>query len=306
MWVGSHLRIESWMAEILFYGFFILVLWQGRKVLGRERTSLFLWGSLLWTLTVENLMVLNGAYDYFAYADYYCAGGSLIGGFSGWACMVLFVPLSISLGWFIFSLPAFIIADRLLPRSNIWLKATVAAVMLVSLDLLMDPISVVNEWWRWTVPGYYLRGVSIGNYIGWFFMLFFFAAIYERTVIERGSFAWLRPLEKIFFRRSTSDLKKESNQGVGRIFYFRTVAFIPVMVITTILVATIPKQIGYNRYAPFHNVFPKKYDQLFPASAKPAGLGAVVLADDDPRRVKGPRCGTTPVGTPQSPAGEGR
>jgi len=294
------------MAEILFYSFFLLVLWQGRKILGRERTSLFLWGSLLWTLTVENMMVVNGAYDYFAYADYYCAGGSLIAGFSGWACMVLFVPLSISLGWFIFSLPAFIIADRLLPRSNIWLKATVAAVMLVSLDLLMDPISVVNEWWRWTVPGYYLRGVSVGNYIGWFFMLFFFAAVYERTVIERGSFAWLRPAEKLLFRRNTADLNKEDIRGVGRILYFRTAAFIPVMVITTLLVATVPKQIGFNRFAPFHNVFPKKFDQLYPASAKPAGLGPVVLADDDPRRVKGPRCTPGRSGTPLPVPQEGR
>lgn len=104
--LGSSLRIESWMFEIVLYLFFALILWSGRKVLGREKTSLFLWGSLLWTLTVENIMVIKGAYDYFAYADYYCWADKLIPGFSGWACMVLFVPLSISLGWFIFGLPA--------------------------------------------------------------------------------------------------------------------------------------------------------------------------------------------------------
>lgn len=290
MFIDGNLRLETWMFEILFYGFFLLVLWEGRKILGWQKTSLFLWGSLLWTLTVENLMVVNGAYDYFAYVDYYSAGGQAIKGFNGWACTVLFVPLSVSLGWFIFSLPSFIIADRLLPKGNIWVKAALAAVMLVSLDLLMDPISVVNEWWRWTVPGFYLRGVSIGNYIGWFFMLFFFAAIYERTVVERSSFAWLRPLEKIIFRRDTKNMVNDDLRKVGKVFYFRTAVFIPIMVITTVLFATIPKQIGYNRYAPFNNVFPKNYDQKFPASAKPAGVGSVVLNNDDIRKVKGPRC----------------
>ena len=304
MLIGNSFRVESWLVEIVFYLFFMLILWEGRKILGKEKTSLFLWGSLLWTLIVENVMVINGAYDYFAYADYYSAGGTLINGFSGWACMVLFVPLSISLGWFFLSLPAFIISDRLLPKSNLWLKATLAAVVLVSLDMLMDPISVVNEWWRWTVPGFYLRGVSIGNYIGWFFMLFYFAAIYERTVIERGSFAWLRPVEKLIFRRDTNNLLVDDLWKLRKVLYFRTIVFIPIMVITTLLFAAVPKQIGYNRYAPFNNVFPKKYDQQFPVSAKPVGLGPVIITNDDPRKVCGPRCAAEKSGTGKPIGGE--
>jgi hypothetical protein len=289
MLFGNNLRIESWMYDIIFMIFFLLVLWEGRKLLGREKTSLFLWGSLLWTFTVENLMVINGAYDYYAYANYYTVGGKLITGFSGWSCSVLFVPLSISVGWFLLSFPAFVISDRLLSNRNIWLKAAVAAVMLVSLDMLLDPISVVNEWWRWTVPGFYLRGVSIGNYIGWFFMLFYYAAIYERTVVEHGGFKWLRPLEKLIFRKNTLDMSGMDLWKVRRVLYFRTVVFIPIMLVTTLLFAAIPKEVGFNRFAPFNNLFPKSYDQQFPASARPAGAPSVVLPDNDVRKVKGPR-----------------
>ena len=289
MYFGSFLRIESWVFEIVLYLFFVMVLWAGRKILGREKTSLFLWGSLLWTLVVENVMVVIGTYDYFAYANYYCWADKFIPGFSGWAVMVFFVPLSISLGWFLFSLPAIIISERLLPKSNIWVKAAVAAIMLVSLDMLMDPISVVNEWWRWTAPSLYIRGVCIGNYIGWFFMLFFYAGVYERTVIERGSFTWLRPLEKLIFRRNTSDLSAADIRTIGKLLYFRTVIYIPVMVIVTLLFVQIPTP-GFNRYAPFNNVFPAKSDQQFPTSSKPAGLVPVSLSDQDIRKVKGPRC----------------
>ncbi len=304
MYIGSYLRIESWMFEIVLYLLFILVFWAGTKIIGREKTSLFLWGSLIWTLTVENAMVMIGAYDYFAYANYYCWAGTSIPGFSGWSCMVFLVPLSISIGWFIFGLSAFIISDRLLPRGNIWIKAVVASVMMVSLDMLMDPISVVNEWWRWTVAGFYFRGVSVGNYIGWFFMLFFFAGIYERSVIERGSFAWLRPIERLIFRRDTKDLADADSQTLKKIFYFRTVVFIPVMLFVTILASQPLKHIGFNRYAPFNSVFPTTYDQKYPESAKPAGLAPAVIPDGDPRKVKGPRCeigrGTT---VPVHPAG---
>ena len=289
MFIDGHLRIESWMFETMMVAFTFLFIWQGRKLLGREKTSIFLWGSLIYTGLVENLMVINGAYDYFAYANYYGTAGKVIPGFSGWAFMMLFVPVSVSLGWFVFSFPAFIMADRLLSGRNIWLKASVAAVMLVSLDMLLDPVAVVNEWWRWTVPGCYLRGVSVGNYIGWFFMLFYFAVVYERTVIERGGFGWLRPVERLIFRTDTAEMSNLDIRRVGHVLYFRAVVFIPIMIITTLTFAAIPKKIGFNRFAPFENVFPNNYDERFPASARPDGAEPVVLTQDDVRKITMPR-----------------
>ena len=290
MYIGPFLRVESWLFEIVLYLYFFLILWIGRKILGKEKTMLFFWGSIIWTMIVENIFVIRGAYDYFAYANYYCFGDKLIAGFNGWASTILFVPLSISLGWFTFGFPAFIMSDRLLPNGSIWVKAIIGSIIMVSLDMLMDPLSVVNEWWRWTVPGYYLKGVSTGNYVGWFFMLFFYAVVYERTVMEKGSFAWLRPLEKIVFRRDTENLSDADNGKLGRVLYFRAVLFVPIMVATVMLCSAPLKFIGFNRYAPFNSVFPSHWDEMYPASARPAGMPSVSIADSDMRKVNGPRC----------------
>ena len=290
MYFGPFIRFESWQFEIIGYSFFLFVLWAGRKILGKEKTSIFFWGSLIWTLAIENIAVVMGFYDYFAYANYYCWGGKLISGFSGWAAMVLFVPLSVGLGWFTLSLPAFIISDRLLHNRNIWIKASFAAIMLVSFDMLEDPLSVVNEWWRWTSPSYYYQGVTLANYTGWFLILFYYAGIYEHTVINRASFAWLRPLEKLIFRQPTGDLSGADMHRIGRIFYFRTVIFIPIMMLTSFVFAAPAEKLLGNRYAPFNNVFPSTFDQDYPTSRKPPGMDSVVITDNDVRKVKGPRC----------------
>ena len=68
----------------------------------------------LWTAVIENVAVILGAYDYFAYADYYTFGGKTIEGYGGWFSWALFVPLGICLGWFLLSLPALVFSIRLL------------------------------------------------------------------------------------------------------------------------------------------------------------------------------------------------
>jgi hypothetical protein len=185
------MKLDSWVLDVVLCVFFLLMLREGRLVLGKERTSIFLWGSILWTAIIENVMVILGGYDYFAYAGYYTFGGRTIDGYGGWFSWALYVPLAICLGWFLLSLPVLLMSIRIFgDRRSIWVKAAFAGLMLVSFDMLLDPISVVNEWWRWTSPGFYLRGVTLGNYIGWFFLLFFFGAIFERTVLQKGGFAW--------------------------------------------------------------------------------------------------------------------
>ena len=191
------MRYESWFFEGINFVFFFLIYWQSRKALGKERANIFLWGSIGWTGVIENIMVILGGYDYFGYANYYSFGGKVIEGYAGFAFWVFVVPLCICLGWFILSMPAFVTSVRLLgDKSNIWLKAAFAGVILVSLDMMIDPISVVNEWWRWTSPSFYLRGVPLSNYIGWFFLLFFFGALYERTVIQLKGIRWLSGLRR--------------------------------------------------------------------------------------------------------------
>ncbi len=256
------MKLDSWVLELVLYGFFLLMLREGRLVLGRERTSIFLWGSILWTGIIENAMVILGGYDYFAYADYYSFGGKLIDGYAGWVAWILVVPLAICIGWFLLSLPALIISLRILgDRRSIWLKAAFAGLMLVSFDMPLDPISVVNEWWRWTSPSYYLRGVTLGNYIGWFFLLFFFGAVFERTVLQKGGFRWLSGIERWVFRADTMDLSGMETRRIGKIFYFRLMAFLPLFFICCLVVAPAVLLAFGHSWGPFDSVFPNDFIQ---------------------------------------------
>jgi hypothetical protein len=251
------MHLESWVLELILTIFFFIMLWETRVVLGRERTSIFLWGSIIWTGIIENVMVMLGAYDYYAYANYYSFGGKLIEGYPGFVLYVAFVPLCICLGWFLLSMPALIFSMRLFgEKRSIWLKAGFAAAILVCFDMLLDPISVVNEWWRWTSPSFYLRGVPIGNYIGWFFLLFFFGAIYERTVLQLGGFRLLNLIEKPIFRMNTLDLTGIDYPKLARIFYFRVIVFLPIFYITCMIVATFVVVNFCNNWGPFDSVFP--------------------------------------------------
>jgi uncharacterized membrane protein len=250
------MRIESWVFEGVLFVFFLMILREGRISTGKRTTSIFLWGSLLWTGIIENLMVILGGYDYFAYANYYTFNGKLINGYAGWVSWILFVPLCICLGWFLLSFPALIISIRLLgEKTSIWIKAALAGAFLVSLDMLMDPISVVNEWWRWTSPGYYLRGVTVGNYIGWFFLLFFFGAIFERTVFQRSGFRGLSKIENRIFKTDTLDLAQIDMQTIANIFYFRLIVFLPVFYLACVGVSGIVAAYFTNNNGPFDSVF---------------------------------------------------
>jgi uncharacterized membrane protein len=249
------MRIESWQYDLVFLLIGYLMLVEGRKIYGRQEASIFLWGSLLWTGIIENINTMTGYYDYFAYANYYGWGGKLIDGYGGWVAWILFVPLAACIGWFLLSFPAFMISQQL-GRLNIWLKSAFAGAILVSFDIFFDPMAVVNEWWRWTGPGFHWHGVPIGNWIGWFFLLFFFGAVFERTVIERGGFRWLKGIERLLFRDDTLDLSRMNIYRVGRVFYFRLIAFLPAFLLCCFLITAVTTVLFNNRYGPFDNVFP--------------------------------------------------
>ena len=251
------MRIESWVLELFFLPLAYLVLRDARIVYGRERANIFLWGSILWTGIIENLAVMLAAYDYFAYANYYSVGGQLIKGYGGWVAWIVCVPLTICLGWFFLSFPALMASIRLLgEKRNIWLKAACAGLILVSYDVFFDPLAVVNEWWRWTTPALYIHGVPLSNWIGWFFILFFFGAVYERTVLQLKGFRWLSRIERLVFRTDTSDLSSMDTWRVGRVFYFRLVAFFPAFFMSCMTVTTIIGLNFTNNWGPFTSVFP--------------------------------------------------
>ncbi len=270
------MHIESWIFELLSLPVFLLVLYEARQIYGREITSIFLWGSILWTATIENMNVIFGGYDYFAYANYYSFGGKLIEGYGGFSTWILFVPLMVCIGWFILSFPVVVMTIRFFgEESSIWLKAAVGGIILVSYDVLFDPIAVVNEWWRWTVPAFHWHGVPLGNYMGWFFLLFFYAAVFERTILQRKGFRLLWRIERPIFRTDTRDLSGLNIWKVGRVFYFRLIVFLPVFVIILATLNAITNDLWNNRYAPYNNIFPHP-PQLQKYYTPPEGVTPII------------------------------
>lgn len=258
------MRFESWVLELLIFTTFVLMLKEGRAVLNRKQVSIFLWGSILWTGIIENAFVLLGGYDYYGYSGYYAFGGKVIKQYAGYSSWILVVPLAVCLGWFIQSLPVFIISDRLCKNgTSIWIKSALAAIILVSYDLVQDPLSVVNEWWRWTSPSAYINGVPVANYVGWFFLLFFFAGIYEKTVILQKGFSWLKGVENRIFKFDTMDLSDKSYRKIAHVFYFRLLVYLPLMSTATIATSLLVNLLFLNNTGPFDSVFPNSWLMLY-------------------------------------------
>lgn len=84
---------------------------------------------------------------------------------SAWRLAPGGVPLAVAACWAAVILSALALAHRLGRRSPLGL-ALFAALVGVSLDLLMEPVAVRSGLWRWTPPGPWL-GVPVGNFVGW-------------------------------------------------------------------------------------------------------------------------------------------
>ncbi|MHA1337696.1 MAG: carotenoid biosynthesis protein [Promethearchaeota archaeon] len=66
------------------------------------------------------------------------------------------------------------------------LRAALAGYLAVNLDFLIDPVAVHNKWWIWLVDNIYVLGVPVGNYIGWWFLIFWTLLIYDLILNYSG------------------------------------------------------------------------------------------------------------------------
>jgi hypothetical protein len=83
----------------------------------------------------------------------------------GWRLTPLGVPLAVASVWTALILSSLGIAGRLGFATPLG-RAAAAALLGITLDLLMEPVAVRAGLWQWTPPGPWL-GVPIGNYVGW-------------------------------------------------------------------------------------------------------------------------------------------
>jgi len=95
-----------------------------------------------------------------------------------WVLAPLGVPLAVAMVWAAIIGSAMALAARSGWRATGG-RAAVAALIAMSLDLLMEPVAVRVGLWRWTPPGPWL-GVPIGNFVGWAVIVAGYAAGAER------------------------------------------------------------------------------------------------------------------------------
>jgi len=84
---------------------------------------------------------------------------------AGWLVAPGGVPVAVAVCWAAIILSAVAAAQRL----GAWSPGALAmsaALVGISLDLLMEPVAVRSGLWRWTPPGPWL-GVPVGNFVGW-------------------------------------------------------------------------------------------------------------------------------------------
>lgn len=82
-----------------------------------------------------------------------------------WRLAPLGVPVGVAAVWAAVISSAMALAARL-GSSSAWSRAVAAALLGVTLDLMMEPVAVRVGLWRWTPPGPWL-GVPFGNFVGW-------------------------------------------------------------------------------------------------------------------------------------------
>ncbi|MFP7493826.1 carotenoid biosynthesis protein [Terribacillus saccharophilus] len=78
---------------------------------------------------------------------------------------ILGVPFTIAIAWVGFIINSTMISTQ---RSK-WLRALETGVWVVFIDLILDPVALVYDFWQWDNGGFYY-GIPATNFITWFFL----------------------------------------------------------------------------------------------------------------------------------------
>ena len=138
---------------------------------------IFLWGYLIELIGVKTQLIF-GTYNY---------GESL-------GIKLFDIPIIIGINWVIMVGCTAAIAT-LLPVSN-FAKAIIASILMVALDLLIEPFAIKYDLWHWaneTVP--------LQNYLGWFICGLFMQFLFFRLSIKKDNTVavWLYFIQVFFF-----------------------------------------------------------------------------------------------------------
>lgn len=90
------------------------------------------------------------------------------------------VPILIGLCWVIVVFSAMQIAQKF--TQNSWLQIFIAGLIGLIVDIIIEPIAIALDYWRWPE-----NNVPLQNYIAWFVITIIFASLYKYLKIEIDS-----------------------------------------------------------------------------------------------------------------------
>jgi putative membrane protein len=105
------------------------------------------------------------------------------------------VPLMIGINWFLLVYAAGVLMQRSRVK-NIYARILTGALLLVSLDVLIEPVAIHFDYWHWTSGA-----IPIKNYLSWFVMSGLMLFIFEKFKFPPQSKAApvLLVMEFVFF-----------------------------------------------------------------------------------------------------------
>lgn len=179
--------------EVCFYVITALVLYHAIKRFGAWKALLFFAGSFLYTGLEENLWILGGYLS--SQGIPFFMSGTLIGTtyyFNYFKYFLWFgaVPVTTCVGWFFIAYGTFFIAEKVFNQwdatntKDLIKLSAIAGLLAMNFDLMIDPFMVRNGSWMWVSTlqeNFYVLGIPLTNFIGWFLLIFLFSIYWTKT-----------------------------------------------------------------------------------------------------------------------------
>ena len=104
------------------------------------------------------------------------------------------VPLVMGINWILLSLIGFGLVNKY--DTNVIVKSSLAALLIVLLDILIEPIAIQLDYWTWQN-----NEIPLQNYVMWFIVSFSIQVIinYSKIKIDFKSSALMLTLQLLFF-----------------------------------------------------------------------------------------------------------
>ena len=213
------MNIDIAIVEAGVYVLGLISILMGQKIYGLRETGLFFLGVVILAGVNEHITVFLGHYNYLWHVGrdlaYFSKYNESLGGNWAWIGVLpgYFFP-----GWFTLCIGSYTVAKVLSPESKTVLRASLTAIQVIMFGLVVENLGFISHWYEYTSAGMTLTfwdGVWGGVYVYYFCWIGSLVLVFEKTILEKGEFSFLKGIEKRLFRV----------KGEIKLYCFRLVVF---------------------------------------------------------------------------------